>query len=110
MSLHIAADNNSKPAPSVLMPGDPLRAKFIAENFLNSPVMYSDIRNMYGYTGAYRGVPVSVQGSGMGMPSMGIYSYELYNQHNVENPSRNSRSFHKRNKCRGHSSCNERFH
>ncbi|MDY2960104.1 MAG: purine-nucleoside phosphorylase [Hornefia sp.] len=85
MSLHIATDNNTKPAPSVLMPGDPLRAKFIAENFLEGAVLYNDIRNMYGYTGTYKGVPVSVQGSGMGMPSMGIYSYELYNQHNVEN-------------------------
>lgn len=85
MSLHIATKNNSKPAQSVLMPGDPLRAKFIAENFLDNSILYSDIRNMYGYTGTYKGVPVSVQGSGMGMPSMGIYSYELYNEHNVEN-------------------------
>lgn len=85
MSLHIATTENAKPAPTVLMPGDPLRAKFIAEKFLNDPVRYSDIRNMYGYTGTYKGVPVSIQGSGMGMPSMGIYSYELYNEHNVEN-------------------------
>lgn len=71
-------------AKTVLMPGDPLRAKFIAENFLTSPVLYNQIRNMYGYTGTYKGVPVSVQGSGMGMPSMGIYSWELYNYYDVE--------------------------
>ena len=77
MSLHIAIDDKAPVAKSVLMPGDPLRAQFIAENYLDSPVRYSEIRNMYGYTGTYKGVPVSVQGSGMGMPSMGIYSWEL---------------------------------
>ncbi|OLR55518.1 purine-nucleoside phosphorylase [Hornefia porci] len=85
MSLHIAVDHRAPVAESVLMPGDPLRAQFIAENFLDNPVRYSEIRNMYGYTGTYKGVPVSVQGSGMGMPSMGIYSWELYNEHGVEN-------------------------
>jgi purine-nucleoside phosphorylase len=85
MSLHIAVDNKAPVAKTVLMPGDPLRAQFIAENFLTDPVRYSEIRNMYGYTGTYKGVPVSVQGSGMGMPSMGIYSWELFSQHNVEN-------------------------
>lgn len=85
MSLHINADPNTPIAESVLMPGDPLRAQFIAENFLEHPKRYSEIRNMYGYTGTYKGVPVSVQGSGMGMPSMGIYSWELYHEHSVEN-------------------------
>ncbi len=84
MSLHIGAEKGQI-AETVLMPGDPLRAKFIAENFLDSPVLYSEVRNMYGYTGTYRGVPVSVQGSGMGMPSMGIYSYELFSEYGVEN-------------------------
>lgn len=84
MSLHIGAEKKQI-AETVLMPGDPLRAKFIAENFLDSPVRYSEIRNMYGYTGTYRGVPVSVQGSGMGMPSMGIYSWELFTEYGVEN-------------------------
>ena len=74
-----------KIAKTVLMPGDPLRAQFIAENFLENAVRYSEIRNMYGYTGTYKGVPVSVQGSGMGMPSMGIYSWELFTEYNVEN-------------------------
>lgn len=70
-------------APFVLMPGDPLRAKFVAENFLDAPVCYNTVRGMLGYTGTYHGVPVSVQGSGMGMPSIGIYSYELYNFYGV---------------------------
>ncbi|MGN0659147.1 MAG: purine-nucleoside phosphorylase [Emergencia sp.] len=84
MSLHIGAEKGQI-AKTVLMPGDPLRAQFIAENFLDSPVRYSQIRNMYGYTGTYKGVPVSVQGSGMGMPSMGIYSWELFTEYDVEN-------------------------
>ncbi len=71
-------------AKRVLMPGDPLRAKFIAENYLDDPKLYNEIRNMYGYTGSYKGVPVSVQSSGMGMPSMGIYSYELFDEYEVE--------------------------
>ena len=80
--------NNAKKgdiAKTVLMPGDPLRAKFIAENYLEKPVCYNEVRGMLGFTGTYKGVPVSVQGSGMGMPSIGIYSYELYNEYNVEN-------------------------
>ena len=87
MSLHIAIskDPEIQVAKTVLMPGDPLRAQFIAENFLDNAVRYSEIRNMYGYTGTYKGVPVSVQGSGMGMPSMGIYSWELYQDFGVEN-------------------------
>ena len=67
-------------AKTVLMPGDPLRAKFIAEHFLENAVCYNEVRGMYGYTGTYHGVRISVQGSGMGMPSMGIYSYELYHE------------------------------
>ncbi|HIQ59952.1 MAG TPA: purine-nucleoside phosphorylase [Candidatus Merdivicinus intestinavium] len=71
-------------APVVLMPGDPLRAKWIAENFLENPVCYSEVRGMLGFTGTYRGKPVSVQGSGMGCPSMGIYSHELFAFYGVE--------------------------
>ena len=85
MALHIAIDNRGPVAKTVLMPGDPLRAKYIADNYLEDVVQYSSIRNMYGYTGYYNDVPVSIQGSGMGMPSMGIYSWELYNDFNVEN-------------------------
>ena len=72
-------------AKTVLMPGDPLRAKFIAETFLENPVMFNTVRNMFGYTGTYNGKEISVMGSGMGMPSIGIYSYELYTQYDVEN-------------------------
>jgi len=71
-------------AKTVLMPGDPLRAKYIAETFLENPVMFNSVRNMYGYTGTYKGRKISVMGSGMGMPSIGIYSYELYNFFGVE--------------------------
>ncbi len=71
-------------APKVLMPGDPLRAKFIAENFLGDAVCYSEIRGMYGFTGLYRGERVSVQGSGMGVSSIGIYSSELYGFYDVD--------------------------
>ena len=85
MSTHINAANKNDIANTVLMPGDPLRAKFIAENFLEGAKCYNEIRGMYGYTGTYKGVPVSVQGSGMGMPSMGIYSWELYTEYDVEN-------------------------
>lgn len=72
-------------AKTVLMPGDPLRAKFIAETFLENPVQFNTVRNMFGYTGTYKGKQVSVMGSGMGMPSIGIYSYELYKFYGVEN-------------------------
>ena len=72
-------------AGTVIMPGDPLRAKFIAETYLACPVLFNDVRGMYGYTGEYRGKRISVMGSGMGMPSMGIYSYELFHFYNVEN-------------------------
>lgn len=70
---------------TVLMPGDPLRAKFIAENFLDNPVLVNNVRGVNGYTGYYKGVKVSVMASGMGMPSIGIYSYELYKYFNVQN-------------------------
>lgn len=71
-------------APSVLLPGDPLRAKFIAENYLQEAVCYNTVRNMLGYTGFYRGKRVSVQGSGMGVPSMGIYAQELFAEYDVQ--------------------------
>lgn len=79
---------NAKPedfAKTVLMPGDPLRAKFIAENFLKNTKLVNDVRGMLGYTGEYEGKRISVMGSGMGMPSIGIYSYELFNFFGVEN-------------------------
>ena len=72
-------------AKTVLMPGDPLRAKFIADTFLDDVKQFNNVRGMLGFTGTYKGVPVSVMGSGMGMPSIGIYSYELYNFYGVEN-------------------------
>ena len=72
-------------AKTVLMPGHPLRAKFIAENFLENPVLFNNVRGVQGYTGTYKGHPVSVMASGMGMPSIGIYSYELFNFFGVEN-------------------------
>ena len=70
---------------TVLMPGDPLRAKFIAENYLENPVLVNNVRGVNGFTGSYKGVKVSVMASGMGMPSMGIYSYELYKFFDVQN-------------------------
>ena len=72
-------------AKTVLMPGDPLRAKFIAENFLADAKLVNNVRGIHGYTGTYKGTPVSVMASGMGMPSIGIYSYELFNFFDVEN-------------------------
>lgn len=72
-------------AETVLMPGDPLRAKFIAENYLENAVCYNEVRGMFGFTGTYKGTRISVQGSGMGMPSMAIYSHELYNIYGVDN-------------------------
>ena len=71
-------------AKKVLLPGDPLRAKYIAETYLEDPVCFNTVRNMFGFTGKYKGEPVSVMGSGMGMPSMGIYSYELFNFYDVD--------------------------
>ena len=72
-------------AKTVLMPGDPLRAKFIAENFLEDAKLVNNVRGIQGYTGTYKGKPVSVMASGMGMPSMAIYSYELFNFYDVDN-------------------------
>ena len=72
-------------AKTVLLPGDPLRSKFIAENFLENPVLVNNVRGVQGYTGTYKGVRVSVMATGMGMPAMGIYSHELYNGYGVEN-------------------------
>lgn len=79
---------NARPADfakTVLMPGDPLRAKFIAENFLLDAKLVNNVRGIHGYTGTYNGTPVSVMASGMGMPSIGIYSYELFNFFGVDN-------------------------
>jgi purine-nucleoside phosphorylase len=81
---HITA-NKGDFAKTVLMPGDPLRAKFIAENYLDDAVLINAVRGINGYTGLYNGKRVSVMASGMGMPSMGIYSYELYNFYDVDN-------------------------
>lgn len=72
-------------AKTVLMPGDPLRAKYVAEHFLEDAKLVNKVRNMFAYTGTYEGQPVSVMASGMGMPSIGIYSYELYKFYDVEN-------------------------
>ena len=83
-SLHIGAEKGEI-ADIVFMPGDPLRAKFIAENFLEDARCYTQVRNMLGYTGTYKGTRVSVQGSGMGMPSMGIYSHELIEVYGCRN-------------------------
>ncbi|MDD3477771.1 MAG: purine-nucleoside phosphorylase, partial [Candidatus Izemoplasmatales bacterium] len=71
-------------AKTVLMPGDPLRAQYIAETFLENVQQFNTVRNMYGFTGTYKGKPISVMGSGMGMPSIGIYSYELFQFYGVE--------------------------
>lgn len=81
---HIVAQEGAF-AKTVLMPGDPLRAKYIAENFLENAQLITSVRNMLGYTGTYKGVRVSVMASGMGMPSMGIYSWELFTRFGVEN-------------------------
>lgn len=81
--IHINAEKGSI-AELVLMPGDPLRAKYIAENFLEDAKEVCNLRNMLGYTGIYKGIKVSVIGSGMGMPSMGIYSWELYHYFDVK--------------------------
>lgn len=72
-------------AKTVLMPGDPLRAKLLADTYLENVEQFNTVRNMFGYTGTYKGQPVSVMGSGMGMPSIGIYSYELFNFYGVDN-------------------------
>lgn len=78
------AANKGDIAKTVLMPGDPLRAKFIAETYLEDVNCFNTVRNMYGYTGTYKGKRISVMGHGMGMPSIGIYSYELFDQYDVD--------------------------
>ena len=83
MSTHIGAPAGQF-APTVLMPGDPLRARWIAETFLDDAELYSEVRGMLGYTGTWRGQPVSVQGSGMGQPSIAIYVNELFREYDVE--------------------------
>ena len=80
---HIGA-REGEIAEKVIMAGDPLRAKFMAENFLENPVQYNNVRGMLGYTGEYKGKRVSVQGHGMGIPSIGIYTYELFNFYGVK--------------------------
>lgn len=85
MSTPHNAANVGDIAKTVLMPGDPLRAKYIAETFLENPVCFNTVRNMLGYTGTYKGRKVSVMGGGMGMPSVGIYTYELFNFYDVDN-------------------------
>lgn len=82
MSIHISADPGAV-APTVLLPGDPLRAKFVAETYLTDAVPYNEVRGMLGFTGTYNGMPVSVQGSGMGMPTLAIYVQELIREYGV---------------------------
>ncbi|MGK0552570.1 purine-nucleoside phosphorylase [Enterococcus faecalis] len=83
MSVHIEAKPGAI-AERILLPGDPLRAKYIAETFLERPICYNQVRGMLGYTGTYKGMSVSVQGTGMGMPSAGIYAHELINSYGVK--------------------------
>ena len=82
---HIEAETKDQIAKTVIMPGDPLRAKFIAKNYLENVTRINKTRNMLGYTGTYKGHKVTVMGSGMGMASMGIYSHELFSNYDVEN-------------------------
>ena len=83
MSTHIAGKEGDV-AETILLPGDPLRAKFVAENYLENPVQYTDIRNILGFTGTYKGKRISVQGTGMGIPSISIYANELFNEYGVK--------------------------
>jgi purine-nucleoside phosphorylase len=83
MSVHIGAKENEI-AETVLLPGDPLRAKYIAETFLEGATLYNEVRNMFGYTGTYKGKKISVQGTGMGVPSIAIYINELMQSYNVQ--------------------------
>ncbi|MFP3918645.1 purine-nucleoside phosphorylase [Lysinibacillus telephonicus] len=83
MSIHINAKQGDI-AEVILLPGDPLRAKYIAENFLENVTCYNEVRNMFGYTGTYKGKRVSVQGTGMGVPSISIYTTELMEEYNVQ--------------------------
>jgi len=82
---HIEVDKEGVIAETILLPGDPLRAKFIAETYLENPVRFNAVRNAFGYTGTYKGKEVSVMGTGMGMPSIGIYSFELIHTYGVKN-------------------------
>lgn len=84
MSIHIGAQKGEI-AETVLLPGDPLRAKWIAETYLDNPICYNSVRNMFGYTGTYKGRKVSVQGTGMGVPSISIYAHELITEYGVKN-------------------------
>ena len=84
MSIHIGAKPGDI-AKTILLPGDPLRAKFIAETFLENPVQFNEVRGMLGFTGTYKGVPVSVMGTGMGIPSISIYVHELIHDYGVKN-------------------------
>ncbi len=84
MSIHIGAKEGDI-ASTVLLPGDPLRAKYIAENFLTDAICYNEVRGMYGYTGAYKGKRVSIQGTGMGVPSISIYLNELITSYKAQN-------------------------
>lgn len=83
MSIHIGAKKGDI-APTVLLPGDPLRAKYIAETWLDNPVCYNEVRGMFGFTGTYKGQPISVQGTGMGIPSISIYIHELMESYGVQ--------------------------
>ena len=84
MSIHIEA-RKGEIAETVLLPGDPLRAQWIAETYLEDPVCYNKVRNMFGYTGTYKGRRISVQGTGMGVPSISIYAHELITEYDVKN-------------------------
>lgn len=84
MSVHIGAKEGDI-AKTVLLPGDPLRARWIAETYLNDLTCYNEVRGMYGFTGTYKGKKISVQGSGMGVPSISIYANELIKSYHVEN-------------------------
>ena len=84
MSIHIEAKKGDI-ADTILLPGDPLRAKWIAETFLDNPVCFNRVRSMFGYTGSYKGQRVSVMGTGMGVPSISIYAHELINEYDVKN-------------------------
>jgi len=101
MSIHIAA-KSGEIAESILLPGDPLRAKFVAENFLEKPVQYTNVRNILGFTGTYKGERVSVQGTGMGIPSLSIYVNELFREYGVKRAIRigTAGSLHKSAKIR----------
>lgn len=84
MSVHIEA-KNGEIAETILLPGDPLRAKWIAETFFENPVCFNKVRNMFGYTGTYKGKRISTMGTGMGVPSISIYAHELINDYGVKN-------------------------